>query len=176
MKYDCVTHRDDIGREYFQGNLYTILNVVSLNAIMFGKFKELKYTARLDKHDSDSARESKDTSKKPDNSFEDPVVIISEYLNDNRRSLEGKTMKAICFYRTVMSACASNIHYSMFTEIMRKHKIKECDTVHGPVFIFPVLQSKEENGMGFINENVANGEKSYVTVKEAINSFYNNAV
>jgi hypothetical protein len=177
MKYDCVTQRDDIGREYFQGNLYTILNVVSLNAIMFGKFKELKYTARLDEHDSDSVRESKDTSKKtenvvntkPDNNIEDPVVIISEYLTDNIRTLEGQTIKAISFYKTVMneSNLPMRFHYSMFTEIMRKHKIKECDTVHGPVFIFPVVQSKKENVMGFIN---ANDGKSYYTLEEAIES------
>jgi hypothetical protein len=157
-KYCDITHRKDIGAEYFQGNLCLIINVMSQVANML--YEERKDTipqdAYLEESDSDSVCDSDDigdtstdasedtedmVDTKPYNNIEDPVVVINEYLANNTSDIEGQTVNAIDFYKTVMSATnlPKRFVYTRFVAILNKYKIKEYYTVRGPVFMFPVV-------------------------------------
>jgi hypothetical protein len=230
-KYGDITHRKDIGAEYFQGHLCFIINTMSQVANML--YGERNYTVlqdvNLEESDSNNVCETEvinDTNEdvedvevledvedvevledvedvevledvevvedvvvdtKPDNSIEDPVVIINEYLTNNASDIDGKTVNAIDFYKTVMGAVnlPKRFAYTRFVAILNKYKIKEYDTIHGPVFMFPVVpktaivyedlmcetKSNEQNMMDFISEYIVKDVSSYFTLKQAKDAF-----
>jgi hypothetical protein len=77
-KYGDITHRKDIGSEYFQGNLCSIITVLSQVSNML--YEERKDTvlqdAYLEESDSDSVCDSKDTDDTSTDATEDTGDVV----------------------------------------------------------------------------------------------------
>lgn len=125
-KCKSLIHYSCIGDEYFQGDIITIMNTVS-QAIMLLSDKETD--------------DSSDGSSEEEIACSDPIVLISNYIVDRKETLQGQSIDAMQFYKTVMSSVKlqNPFTYNKFTALLTKHRIYEQKMAYGPCFVFPSI-------------------------------------
>ena len=180
-KYNTIIQRKDVGTEYFQGDICTIISVISQVVIMLqGDYADIPLQYDVFDHDIEAEEINTDTcisdtdvvethikdeegsddmvDKIQDDtnakeSYIDPIVLVHKYIFNIKSELQGTSISAIEFYETMLETInlPRNFKYNSFTTVLKKHKIGEIDTVCGPMIIFP--DETEETNQPFTEKN-----------------------